>query len=531
MTGAYTPHQAGNKLFESGIKSVVPLDFDEILAELEQLDGPLENWPEDKLRRTAELKVVLDKRKKDYGILYYKPYNALLIDGGRRVKDEAGNNVLSGKYPQEDFHKSMKKVRLALGGNQSGKTQTGAAESLKLSLGIHPYRQMRVPNKGRIVGGDLAKGIGEVIWPKYESMLPRSEVSSERRYSSGEIKKIGFRNGSTVEFLSYEQGTKLFEGWTGDWVWFDEPPPRDIFTACYRGLMRYGGIIFITATPLTEAWIYDELFLKAGLGPDQPDVFVLPTRGNPYLSDAEVELYAATVPEDERPARLDGVFKHLAGLVYKEFGMVHRIQSFPIPKDWTRLMVQDFHPRTPCAFLWAAVDPQGTLYFYDELKIDSTIPKIAEVLKLKEKLEYGRAVQHRGIDSLAATPDRNTGKSALKEFRTQGELLKWPLSFRCTTKNHALGFKAVHEYLTLKNGKPGCYFFDDKVPNTISAMLHYQWADFTGEKNIDKTMGGVHAHFADDVRYICVQRPTYRRSRPEGSVQPDDHKPDPITGY
>lgn len=42
-------------------------------------------------------------------------------------------------------------------------------------------------------------------------------------------------------------------------------------------------------------------------------------------------------------------------------------ESFPIPKNWTRYMALDPHPRVPHAMLWCAVDPEGNHWYYREL--------------------------------------------------------------------------------------------------------------------------------------------------------------------
>jgi hypothetical protein len=256
----------------------------------------------------------------------------------------------------------------------------------------------------------------------------------------------------------------------------------------------------------------------------------MPTRGNPYLSDLAIKSLEDACEEDEAAARLDGLFKHLSGLVYKEFGALHRIPAFKIPKDWSRFMVMDFHQREACAILWAAVDPKLQLYFYDELKIDQTIFQIAEVIKQKEKAECGSPVPIRWIDSIAATPDRATGRSAVKEFRVAGEKLKWSLAFRSSVKNRELGHKSVHEYLRIKNGVPGVYFFEENgqlggVPNTIASMLHYQH----DAKKLDSKML-IYEHFADCIRYICVAKPQYRRNVPVVEESKEDNT-DGLTGY
>ena len=64
---------------------------------------------------------------------------------------------------------------------------------------------------------------------------------------------------SLIDLMSYEQDTKEFEAVDLGFAWFDEPPPESIYKATVAR-MRRGGIIFITATPLTgSAWLYDHI--------------------------------------------------------------------------------------------------------------------------------------------------------------------------------------------------------------------------------------------------------------------------------
>ena len=492
---------------------------------------------------------IYNARRRDYGILYYKPYEALKVEHDYNLGRHTAKRVINpgmvpnpalrpidqpdcyewtGTFPQGNFHQSQKRLRLLITANKNGKTTAVAADSIWLHFGIHPYIKMPVPNKGRIIGTDLAKGIEEDVWGIYKQLFPMSELSSEpRRHSSGQISKLNSKCGSAIEFMSYAQGegenAKIFEGGEGNWVFFNEPPPEKIFSACSRWLMVRNGIMMFAMTPLWEAWIYDKLFLNQGPRPDQPGVFQMSVYENPYMSDDGVATLLKDSPDEEIEARIFGAFKHLTGLVYKEFSTAHRIPSFKMPKEWTRVMVMDYHPREACAILWAAVDPKGTLYFYDELKIDDSPLKIAEAIKFKEKNEYGRYVPTRWIDSLAATKDRQIPSgTAIREFRNCGETLKWPLSFRSSTKNHDLGFRAVHEYLKVINGVPGAYFFEDCVPNTIASMLHYQFEE----------SDTIWAHFADCLRYICVTKPKFQIQLPDEYVAAEDRgEADSVTGY
>lgn len=475
------------------IEQIEAIKFEDVITDLgcpvnmteekkiEWLNKKLSNTEMEKL---CETKADIEMRKKDFAILYYEP-----------------------QPYQKPFHQSNKKLRLISGSNQSGKSICGSAEGILISLGIHPTKKIPVPNKGRVIATDLQKGIGENIWEQYEKYCPWSEVAKIKRYPGGQISKIYYKNGSTVDFLSHEQKTEIFEGWIGHWAHFDEPPPRDKYIATMRGLIRYAGICWITMTPLTEPWIYDEIYTQGGVEASRPDVWTFDISDNKYLTKEEVEDFASRLTPDEKEARLHGRFKHLSGLIYKVFAAeTHCVQSFPIPKDWTRYVAMDYHPRTPCTILWIAIDPKERAYAYDELEIDKTIREISDGIKGKEGKDNIRV---RFIDPLSATPDRITGRSAQREF------LRPPngLAFRSATKTWVIGKNAVNEYLKLdKEGQPGIVFFRDKVPKCISGFLHYQWDEYAGTREGEKeTPRKKYAHFPDTTRYILVTRPNYKR--------------------
>ena len=458
------------------IADIQAVRFEDIISGI----GDISLLGDDELARLCEVKEELEARERDYGILYYKAFPH-----------------------QELFHKSQKKVRMIGGGNQSGKSLCSTVEGMQLSLGIHPYRKMSIPNKGRVVANDIKKGLGEIIGTLYSKFLPMSEVKRIKKYPGGEISKVEYRNGSQVDFLTYEQDTKAFEGWTGNWVQWDEPMPREKYIASLRGLIRYKGITWMAMTPLSEPWIYDEIYTQAGIGPDRPDVFNFDITDNPTLSKEEINDFASKLTTDEREARLHGRFKHLSGLVFKELKPdIHFIEPFDIPKAWTRYCAMDYHSRMPCAMIWVAVDHKGICYVYDELWIDKTVKDICEIIKAKEN---GDIIRARFIDSISATPDRITGTSPQREFARHG------LHFRSSTKNWILGLNACREYLKFgTDGRPGIFFMRQRADQCIHSMERYQWDEYAdsreGEKESPKKK---FAHFPDCVRYILVMRPSF----------------------
>ncbi|MDR3113372.1 MAG: hypothetical protein LBU09_03255, partial [Endomicrobium sp.] len=128
-------------------------------------------------KRLLDFKYMFRKRQRDYGILYYRaqPY-------------------------QQAFHKSAKKIRLVLGGNQTGKTEVGIAEDVRTALNIDPFDKFsgdKYPLRLRLIATDIKKGIGEVFMPKLQKLLPQEQIARIEKYQTGQWSKIFLKNEST----------------------------------------------------------------------------------------------------------------------------------------------------------------------------------------------------------------------------------------------------------------------------------------------------------------------------------------------
>lgn len=55
---------------------------------------------------------------------------------------------------------------------------------------------------------------------------------------------------SVLQFKSYDQGRKKFQGTSKHWVWVDEEPPRDVYDECRTRIMDCNGRMVATFTPL-----------------------------------------------------------------------------------------------------------------------------------------------------------------------------------------------------------------------------------------------------------------------------------------
>lgn len=324
-----------------------------------------------------------------------------------RVVDGFVKNRLSffTPHPKQDvFLRSPARIRLFQGGNRSGKTTCGACEDAAHLLGCRPwlskgdphyYTGFEPPVKGRIVCEDFQVTAKNVIVPKLREWIPEAAILEVKKNSVGvetEWWVKGYNGAvSHLQIMTNEQDSDLFEGWDGHFVHYDEPPRREIYIACMRGLVDHGGRAWFSMTPLKEPWIYDEIYLKAGnlsAAGGRDDIFAVEvdTLDNVGygLTQQSVDDFARDLSTEEREARLRGKYRHLSGLVYKEYDpLKHIVAPIAIPPEWPRYVSIDPHPRNPHAVVWAAISPRGELYVYDELYIDALIPELCRQIKAK----------------------------------------------------------------------------------------------------------------------------------------------------
>lgn len=241
-----------------------------------------------------------------------------------------------------------------------------------IALGGHPPRTFPEGNlQGvRILAAaeTFEVGLRDTILPKLKTyMTPEMMLGKPKRNGLGIESTFKFKSGAELMLMSYQQHSAAFEGSQWDMAWFDEPPPQDIFNAVRRGCMARQAPILITATPLKEPWLWDELILPAQ-DPEHPaygsvEHFMADMHSNcrdcngGYLPHREITTYLASLPEHERAARDRGMFLDLQGV---EFHYVHAethvIEDFDIPRHWPIVEVCDPAMKRGLYLTWAACD-------------------------------------------------------------------------------------------------------------------------------------------------------------------------------
>ena len=449
---------------------------------------------------------------------------------------------------QRDFMLNPARFRLFVGGNRSGKTTCLVAEIIHAALGFRPFllkttkhtleidpttlpvrfrfcngagRPVVPPTRTLVVANGLDKGIGSVIIPKLRDW-GGPYIEKDIKGGAGTIQGIMWRNGSRTDFGSYDQDPSKFEGTSYHAIAFDEPCPRSVWIPCRRALVDSLGRAWWALTPISEPWIFDELYTRAVEGDRDYYACDVTFFDNKFRQkDPE---FIESLTDEEAEVRIYGRFRHLAGRVYKEFSRdVHLIEPFDIPEDWPRWHVVDPHDRKPFAMIWAAIAPDGTIYVYREWpddrryeqmrSSDMDIPAYAKLIAALEAKDY---VTFRVMD-----PAFGRQVKAVHFLSLAEEFARYGIFFDTNVSNDIRqGHLKVKEYLAYDRKKPigplnkPRLFFFRNLRNMIWSLEHYIWDEGKrtgrGLREKPREIGKDHC---DALRYLCMCEPRYAYAR------------------
>ena len=270
-------------------------------------------------------------------------------------------------------------------GNQVGKSTFGANIVVGEALGAHspavsgkelPAKWEKDICKGKRIlaaGESFEVSLRDTIVPKIREFVTDDMLlCAPKRNNLGIPVVWKFKSGAELVLMSYHQTKDSFEGAVWDKVWFDEPPPYEMFTAIRRGTMARSGQILITATPLKEPWMLDELVLPAR-DPANPafgtvaefsaDIWDNAQSNGGVLPDRQIEAFLASLPPKERQAREFGQFLDVQGL---EFAYVteeaHVVPDFEVPAFWPIVEVNDPSYKRGLHVCWFTCSPEDEWY-------------------------------------------------------------------------------------------------------------------------------------------------------------------------
>lgn len=297
----------------------------------------------------------------------------------------------------------------------AGKTGTTTRDILQYKLlGKNNERGTGLIPAKNIINTTAKSGIAEAVDTLYV------------RHSSGGV--------STVQFKSYDQGRKAFEGTEQDIIGCDEEPPMDVYEEMTLRTMTTRGSIWASFTPLEG---FTELIANEfpegfpdGCVPEGKTVngkFIVTMSWDdvPHLSEQDKEELWGSIAPHLREARKKGLPAIGSGLIYPVPPDDYQVDPFPIPDTWKKVYGLDVGWNKTAA-IFGAIDPNtDVLYIYSEHYKGQAEPTI-HAHAIKQRGEWIPGV----VDPAARGRSQVDGKKLVDEYRNEGLDLYWAKNAR-----------------------------------------------------------------------------------------------------
>jgi hypothetical protein len=421
-------------------------------------------------------------------------------------------------------------------GNQFGKSHTHVYDLLCESFGYQPHDGTKRPKTDydiALILRDYDQHARKVLYQNVLWFLPKDCVKVDRT-QKGAPRVITPKDpytdewGKPIFIFTHDQDWDRLEGGTWQRIAADEPFPRSHFMALVRGLQKTGGKFSLTATPLSEPWIYNDVYLKAHTngGPEKsffvftafPDENLKSNGG--YLEDERVESFRNFMTPEEKEARVHGRFMHLIGRVYPEFDTrVHVLPNdgsrdpYPLAECADALVI-DPHDRLPWAISFVKVTPANDYVIYDEWPHEPfeelTQSRFNYDFYSELIRSYPRAVWNLMDPNFGRRTSISTGLTTAEEMTMRtGRGFLTDIDDTLTT-----GHNAVKQRLSYNTNLPiDTYnqprlFVRESCRNHIQCFSNYIWDDWRGRAGMGKAPKDKpqekFKHFMDCVRYLCM---------------------------
>lgn len=394
---------------------------------------------------------------------------------------------------------SEAKERYLFCGNGFGKTTLLVHELHWAATGFNPFKKRSTPVPSKIcLVIDSPEKMTDFI-AEYRNWYVLTEDNLHKR-GKAHYSFMTYENGSTVTVLTHDVNPLKLEGSQWTHIFYDEPPPKPVFTGTARGGRIKGRPlqIMLGGTPLYQPWmrldIYDP-WSKGELA--DVDCFRGRTEDNANNLDMEsVKRNWKKLSAHELSIRSEGAFHDLEGLA-----LAHLFRSTTHTVSRTKLLWDrenpvviaiDPHPSKPTHAVVLGADRDNRLYVLEEYKEKAVARKFAKSLIGKGWFSKYR-IMDIVYDSLGSA-ETTSGEG----FRPFGEV------FNEVLEQHSLGRARATSY----NEKSDEDFIDriqdallvpeepdsfgQQVPKlrilsdcigTITDILNVQW---TRDKRIDE---------------------------------------------
>lgn len=403
---------------------------------------------------------------------------------------------------QKAFLEAKERIRAMFCGNGAGKTTIQTIDLIYTHTNTHPYRDTGKVNHSWFLVSGLDKV--EDYWRELKRWCPPTKLPRPDKMGSSSIRRLYWSNGSMTTFYSHDQDAMKLEGTNIDALYVDEPCPKSLWVAAFRGLRNNPDyFITIAATPVSEPWMYEEIYLPGVSGTNKEiKVIEAAMLDNPYLSENFIQLFESQLTDDEKEVRIKGKFAALQGRVFKEFDRRKNVIAHqPWPADWPVYVGLDVHTRKPNTAVFLGVTKDEEFVVIDECAVEG----IEEFSKAVASKLQGKRIINICADNSALSADWSQ-RTALQMLAQGGVTAT---AVRQADKDVANGITKIRRLLK-GTDKPLLYVMEN-CRGVIREFELYVWDE---HRNPDKS--GVkekprktNDDFLDPLRYIINRKPRF----------------------
>lgn len=438
-------------------------------------------------------------------------------------KDRKG--VWNAADPQLHFFDGKTKTICATAGNRFGKSSALVVRSLLecLDVGFVPehLREFKrfdpadIPVYGRIVCPKTTL-IEANILKHIRQWCPAAALrgGSVDGAWSGQRKTLSFKNGSVLDFMSYEQTADKFESVRLHFVGFDEPPPRDIRVACRTRLGDYDGYEMFAATPINSnvGWFRREVIIPGKQGNETITLVEGSTYDNALISTDEIDAWKVSMTDAEIEARIYGHAVAMDGVIYPEFkdAVVEKI-SADFVRDLKFIVVSIDPSLTNTAVVWLGFTKDNDAFMFDEMKVHRQTPDVYADSIFRRNKEWG--IPESKIEYIIDPASRSG--SHVNAMSVQAVLQDYGIYAVAGQNSVETGIGQVRT--RLRRGK---LKISNSCRKTIEESETYAYKEDASGRHVPEKGPGIQDHLMDALRYGIMCYPYEDILLPEERREP-----------
>jgi phage terminase large subunit len=276
--------------------------------------------------------------------------------------------------------------------------------------------------------------------------------------------------------------------------------------------------MLLVGNPKGHNWVY-RYFVKKDMLVNQDQkaqyhMIIAPSTENIHLPDGYIESMLASYSKERIQRDIYGSFDVFEGQIFSEFSRhIHVVKPFAIPQEWTKFVGADHGFRNPAAFIWCAVDYDGTIYAYKEWYHSEHTVK--DIVQGSDKLGTRGIVDFNGRDKIEGVwidPSTRANRGKDSDFQTYLDYLPKEWSLIPANNEVETGIDRIKSMLKVneKTERPRLYIFDT-CTNLIEEISQYRYQELQpgqeANQNIKETPVKKDDHAVDALRYAIMSRP------------------------